>query len=105
MAAGSARARGAAAYAMPRPDDAYTCAVPYSDAMPWPRSHAAADADACAMPGAVADTDALPNAYAVPDAYAGDAGAGPLSAILPVPATSVPYNARAVPYAASARVP
>jgi len=32
LAAGSAWARGAAAYAVPR--HAYACAVPYSDAMP-----------------------------------------------------------------------
>jgi len=34
VAAGSACARGPAAYAMPGPDDAYAFAVPYSDAMP-----------------------------------------------------------------------
>jgi len=57
------------------------------------------------VPGAVANTDALPNAYAVPDAHASDAGAGPVSAILPIPAAPVPYNAGAVPHAASPRVP
>ena len=63
------------------------------------------------MPGAVANTDALPNAYAVPDAravpdaHASNAGAGPVSAILPIPAAPVPYNAGAVPHAASPRVP
>ena len=115
VAAGSAWARGAAANAMPR--HAYACAVPYSDAMPQPRSHAAAGTYACAVPGAVANTDALPNAYAVrdayavpdaravPDAHASNAGAGPVSAILPIPAAPVPYNAGAVPHAASPRVP
>lgn len=109
VAAGSAWARGAAAYAMPR--HAYARAVPYSDAMPQPRPHAAAGTYACAVPGAVANTDALPNAYAVPDAYAlpdaraSDAGAGPVSAILPLPAAPMPYNAGTVPYAASPRVP
>jgi len=69
------------------------------------------------VPGAVANTDALPNAYAVrdayavpdaravPDAHASNAGAGPVSAILPIPAAPVPYNAGAVPHAASPRVP
>ena len=63
------------------------------------------------MPGAVANTDALPNAYAVPDAravpdaHASNAGAGPVSAILPIPAAPVPYNAGALPHAASPRVP
>ena len=100
MAAGAAYACGAAA--MPWADYAYVCAVPYSDAVPRPRSRAAADAHACALPGAMADADALPNAYAVSDTYA---GAVAVSAVLPVPATSVPHNAGAEPHAAGSRIP
>ena len=90
---------------MPRVDNAYAFAVPYSDAVPWPHSYAAADAYSRAVPGAVADTYALPNAYAVPDAHAGDAGADPVSTVLPVPTASVPHNAGAGPHAASSRIP
>ena len=100
MAAGAAYACGAAA--MPWVDYAHVCAVPYSDAYAMPRSRAAADAHACALPGAMADADALPNAYAVSDA---NAGAVAVSAVLPVPATSVPHNAGAEPHAAGSRIP
>ncbi len=112
MAAGAAYACGAAA--MPWVDYAHVCAVPYSDAYAMPRSRAAADAHACAVPGAMADADALPNAYAVSDAYAmpnayavsdAYAGAVAVSAVLPVPATSVPHNAGAEPHAAGSRIP
>ena len=76
MAAGAAYACGAAA--MPWVDYAHVCAVPYSDAY------------------------AMPNAYAVSDTYA---GAVAVSAVLPVPATSVPHNAGAEPHAAGSRIP
>ncbi len=64
-------------------------------------AHPVPHSDARAMSDAMADADAL--SYAVSDACASDAV--PVSALLPVSAASVPYDARTVPNAASTRVP
>lgn len=84
---------------MPRADDACASTVPYSDAMPWPHSCAVADADA--LSDALSDASAVPNA----DAHAGNADAGPVSAILHISTASVPYDARTVPHASGSRIP
>jgi hypothetical protein len=71
--------------------------------MPGAMADAYAMSNADAMPYAM--PYAMPNADAMSDAHAGDAGAGPVSTVLPVPTASVPHNAGTGPHAANSRIP